>query len=142
MDELLTQSALDLARLIRDGEVSPVEVVEAHVRRCEAVDPVIHGIVNARYDRALAEAKECERRLGARRTGGLPPLFGVPYTIKESHGAEGLPQTGGLVRRRGKLAPADSEMAARMKAAGAILLGNTNLPEAMMWYESYSRVYP
>ena len=141
MTELLEQSAVELARRIRSKSVSATEVVEAHIRRIETVNPTINAVVQKTYDDARARAQAADARLAKKRPGKLPPFLGVPCTIKEHMQVAGLPQTGGLYRRRGAIANDDAVLVRRMRDAGFIVLGTTNVPEALMWYESYNKVY-
>lgn len=138
--DLLAASAMELAAAIRAGAASPLEVVDAHIARIEAVNPAIRAVVEDRFDLARREAREAGERL-ARGADDLPPLFGVPFTVKEFIAVEGMPHTGGLVRRRGKRATADATVVRRLRAAGAIVLGVTNAPEGGLWNETYNEIY-
>lgn len=140
MNELLTVSALELARRIRAKEVSPVEVVDAHIARIETVNPRLNAVCVPTFDEARAAARRAESRV-LHDPERLPPLHGVPCTIKECYGVAGLPQTGGLVARRTAIAPEDATAVRRLKEAGAIVLGLTNVPEALMWWESVNKIY-
>jgi fatty acid amide hydrolase 2 len=135
-------SALELAAAIRRRELSSHEVVGAHVERARAINPTVNAIVVERYEQALHEAQAADRRLaGADRDQSLPPLFGVPCTIKESFAVAGMPNTSGLVRRRNVIAREDATTVARLRQAGAICIGLTNVSELCMWMESNNRVY-
>jgi fatty acid amide hydrolase 2 len=136
--ELTERSALELARAVREGEVSAREVVERHVEALRRAD--LNAVVVERYDDALAEADAADERVAAG-ADDLPPLFGVPCTIKESLAVRGMPNTGGLLSRRGRLAERTAPAAQRLFDAGPILLGLTNLSELTMWIESDNRVY-
>lgn len=140
MNPLLELSAVELAARIRRREVSPVEVVEVHIRRIEEVNGALNAVVRPLFAAAHAEARAAERRLLARESG-LPPFLGVPFTSKEHLEVRGLPNTGGLVRRRHVVAPRDATVVARMREAGFVLLGTTNVPEGLTWYECYNKVY-
>ncbi|MCC6333068.1 MAG: amidase [Myxococcales bacterium] len=139
--ELLQASALALARWIREGQVSSREVVEAHLARIDEVNPAINAVVASRAAVARSEADAADARLRKEGAGGLPPLHGVPCTIKEAFALEGMPHTSGLVARRGVTAKADAPAVARLKAAGAIPLGVTNVSELCLWMESDNRVW-
>ena len=139
MDPLLTKSATELARLIRDREVTSAAVVEAHIQRTMAVNRRINAVVADRFDAARDEAKRADDDVRARRD--LGPFHGVPCTIKESFALTGMPNTGGLVARVGTIAKSDAPTVARLRAAGAIPIGVTNLSELCMWMESNNRVY-
>jgi len=137
--ELLTASATRLAALIREGEVSPVEVVRAHIDRIERVNPVINAMVAARFEAALQEAREAEARVA--RGDPLPPLHGVPFTAKEAIAVKGAPYSSGSTLRRHKVADEDATAVARLRAAGGIPLGVSNISEMCMWMESDNLVY-
>ncbi|MGZ3603178.1 MAG: amidase family protein, partial [Ktedonobacterales bacterium] len=128
---LTQQSAIELARMIAHGEVSAVEVVEAHIARIEQVNPVLNAVVVKRYEAALAEARAADDRAARGESPGA--LHGVPVTIKEALDVAGTPSTFGLPSRAGALAERDDPYVARIKAAGAIVLGKTNVPQ-MLFY--------
>lgn len=139
---LLLLSAMELARQIRARRVSAREVVEAHLAQIERFEPALNAVVVKRYTAARAEADAADARVAAAGASEvLPPLLGVPCTIKESMGVAGLPQTAGLVARRNVCASDDATTVARLRAAGAIPLGLTNVSELLMWMESDNRVY-
>ncbi len=141
----LSASGSALARGIRDGELTSVEVVEAHIAYIERVNPALNAVVAERFDSARAEAAQADARVAGARADGataqLPPFCGVPCTIKECFALRGMPQTAGLVARRGHLSTQDATGVSRLRAAGAIPLGVTNLSELCMWLESNNRVY-
>jgi fatty acid amide hydrolase 2 len=138
-DALLTTRAVELAALIRTGEVSAVEVVEAHITRCQAVNPIINAIVANRFDAAREEA----RAVDARRQRGepLPPLAGVPFSVKEMIDCAGMPSTFGCTARRDRRASSDAVIVQRLRAAGAIPITSTNVPEWGLWYETSNLIY-
>jgi amidase len=127
MPELWRASAGDLARRIAAREVSASEVVEAHLARIEAVNPAVNAIVRVLVDEARAEASAADRRVAE--GGPLGPLHGVPITVKENIDMAGLPTTWGVPALAGAIAPADAPVVERMRAAGAIPIGRTNLPD-------------
>ena len=141
MDPIIALSALELAHNIRERKLSPVEVVRAHVRRIEEVNPRLNAVVADRFESALEEAREAETHMMRREPQELPPLFGVPCTIKDFYAVRGLPQTGGVWMRKGQLATEDSEVVRRVRRAGAIVLGVTNVPEGGLWLETHNRIY-
>lgn len=136
---LTQQSATELARRIADGEVSAVEVVEAHIARIEQVNPTLNAVVVKRYEAARAEARAADERQA--RGEPLGPLHGVPVTIKEALDVAGTPSTFGLPSRASHLAESDDPYVARLKAAGAIVLGKTNVPQMLFYNESDNPVY-
>ncbi len=144
IDPLLLLSATEIARRVRAGELGVHDVVLAHVRRIQRVEPQLHAIVHDRFAAALTEARRADEEIASRSPGEraqLPPLFGVPCTIKEAFALEGMPNTGGLVSRRGRKATSDATAVKRLRAAGAIPMGVTNVSELCMWLESDNRVY-
>jgi len=141
MSELLKASAIELARRIRTREVSSAEVVEAHVAQIARVNPVLNAVVRTRFDEARAEAVRADEHRARVDPATLPPLHGVPCTIKECFALAGMPNASGLVARREVIAAEDATAVARLRAAGAIPLGVTNTSELCMWMESDNRVY-
>jgi fatty acid amide hydrolase 2 len=144
--ELLQRGVVDLAAAVRAGEVTPVELVEAHVRRIEALQPQLNALVADRFEAALSEARAAQDEARAARpelAAHLPakPLLGVPFTAKEMLAVRGLPATYGNAARRGRVAARDATVVARLRAAGAIPLGVSNVPEWGMWCETYNEVY-
>lgn len=136
---LTSCSAIELARMIGRGEVSSLEVVDAHIEQIERVNPALNAIVVERFDQARAEARDADRR----RAGGdaLGALHGVPITIKESLDVEGTPSSFGLPSRARLLAARDETHVARLRAAGAIVLGKSNVAQCLLYYESDNPLY-
>jgi aspartyl-tRNA(Asn)/glutamyl-tRNA(Gln) amidotransferase subunit A len=131
--QLTRYDATKLAELIRTREVSPVEVVQAHLDRIDAVNPAINAIVTV-SERALATAKTAEAAVMS--GAALGPLHGVPFTVKDSIDTEGVPTQRGSPIFRGRTPDVDATSVGRLKAAGGILLAKTNLPEFSYWIES------
>lgn len=140
-DDVLDAAAVDLAARIRRREVSAREVVDRHVARLEAQNPLLNAVVVPRFEAARREADALDERIARDGSDALPPLAGVPCTIKEFFAVAGLPQTGGLVARRGCVAKEDAPVVRRLRGAGAIVLGVTNVPEGGLWMETDNRVY-
>ncbi len=139
MEELLNKGAFELSRMIKRKEVSPVEVVNTHIRRIENVNGKINAVVTFRFEDALLEARKAEEKVLKGDTTGL--LCGVPLTVKESISMQGYPLTAGSVFRKSKLAEEDSMVVQYLKQEGAIILGQTNTPECNFWMESYNKIY-
>ncbi|KQP28784.1 amidase [Methylobacterium sp. Leaf100] len=131
--DIIFSDATRLAELIRTRQVSPVEVVQAHLDRIAAVDPKVNAIVTV-AEGALAAAKEAEAAVMAGRELGL--LHGVPFTVKDSIDTAGVMTQRGSPIFKGRTPDADATSVARMKKAGGILLAKTNLPEFSYWIES------
>jgi fatty acid amide hydrolase 2 len=139
--EILAASAVALARAIRERRVTSRAVVEAHVRRARRVNPGLNAIVRERYEDALREADEADARVRGGDAADLPPLHGVPCTIKEAFAFAGMPHTSGLWARRDVVASEDATAVKRLRRAGAIPLGVTNISELCMWMESSNKVW-
>ena len=131
--ELVHQDATQLARLIRDKEVSPTEVMRAHLDRIEATNPYINAIVTVSDD-AMNAAKRAEASVMAGEA--LGPLHGVPFTAKDSYDVAGVLTQLGSPIFKGRIPETDATGIARIKSAGGILLAKTNLPEFSFWIES------
>lgn len=139
---LTTAPAWRLAAMIRSGEVSPVEVLDAHLYRLAAVNPRLNAMISERLADARREALAAEARVRqAPDKAALPPLLGVPCTIKEFLAVDGLPWTAGLHARADVVADHDATVVQRLRAAGAIVLGKTNVPEGGMWMETSNPLY-
>jgi fatty acid amide hydrolase len=136
---LLESSAASLAAMIQRGEVSSREVVEAHVRRIERDRARINAVVVPLFEQAL-DAARCADEAQARGEI-LGPLHGVPITIKESFHVAGTSATMGLTALAGQLSSEDAPLVARLKSAGAIVLGKTNVPQLMLLHETDNPVY-
>lgn len=134
-------SAADMARQIREGSLLSEDLVEYHIARIEEHNPRINAVVATRFDEARQEARRADELRARGPIDELPPLLGVPFTVKECFGLTGMPNTSGLVARRAVRATEDATVVARLRAAGAIALGVTNTSELCMWLESSNYVY-
>lgn len=139
MDELIYASATALAQAIRAKEVSSEEVVNAYLQRIEVVNPKLNAVVQLTTDAARAQAREADAALARGDLKG--PLHGVPITIKDVLETAGVVSTGGTKGRASFVPTQDATVVARMRAAGAILLGKTNLPELALLPETNNLVY-
>ena len=134
VDESLTR----IVELIRSGAVSPVEVAEAHLDQIGKLNPQLNAIVTLAPD-LLEKAKEAESAL--QRGGHVGPLHGVPVTIKDTIETAGLLSTSGSKLRADYIPAKDAPAVARLKAAGAIILGKTNASEMAMDYTADNLVF-
>jgi aspartyl-tRNA(Asn)/glutamyl-tRNA(Gln) amidotransferase subunit A len=132
-NELIYSDATKLAELIRTREVSPVEVMQAHLDRIEAVNPKVNAIVTI-AEEALQSAKEAEAAV--QRGDELGPLHGVPFTVKDSIDTAKVLTQRGTPIFKGRTPDTDATSVARLKNAGGILLAKTNLPEFSYGIES------
>ncbi|MET0650547.1 MAG: amidase, partial [Pyrinomonadaceae bacterium] len=131
-------SAVELGRLIRARAVSPVEVVGAYLRRIGEVNPTLNAVVTLAPD-ALERAREAEAAVVRGETLGL--LHGVPLTVKDTIAVRGLRTTYGSRVRADYVAEDDAPAVARLRAAGAIIVGKTNCPEFALDYTSENPVF-
>ena len=130
---------LALAALMRRGEVSSREVVEAHLRRIDEVNPALNAVVRRLDDEALSAAEGADRAFA---TGSpLGPLHGVPFTVKENIAVAGTPTTSGMRVFADAIAPRDDPAVERLRQAGAIPIGRTNLPDAAFRSQTNSSLH-
>lgn len=123
---------------VTKGELSASLLVEAHITNIESFEPALNALVVPMFEQARREAVEADRR----REWGEPlgPLHGVPVTVKECFHVAGTPSTIGLTHCREPV-DVDGVLVRRLRAAGAIILGKTNVPQLMLWHESDNPVY-
>ena len=124
-DDLAFAGAARQAELVRGGEVSSRELVDLYLRRIERFDPEINAFRRVMGERALVDAEQADARRGA---GGERPLLGVPVAVKDTEDVAGEPTAWGTAEL-GTLATRDNEFIARLRVAGAVIIGKTNLPE-------------
>lgn len=129
--------ASELTRAIADGELTVVEAVDAHIARIEEVNPRLNAVVVPLFDDARRRAKQADQVPTAERG----PLHGLPVTVKECFDVAGTPSTAGLTARSNHRAEQDAPLVARLREAGAIILGKTNLSQLLMYVESDNPVY-
>lgn len=131
-------TALELARQIAGGQLSALEACDAAIARIEAGDGPINAVVVRDFDRARDQAKA---RDAARAAGHAGPLGGVPMTVKESYDIAGLKTTWGFNHLRDFTADEDAHAVQKLKAAGAVILGKTNVPVALADLQSVNPIY-
>jgi Asp-tRNA(Asn)/Glu-tRNA(Gln) amidotransferase A subunit family amidase len=134
MNEIIFGTIAGIAAGVREKKVSPVEVVKAHLERVAALEPKLNAFVHLDAEGALREARAAETAVMGAVT--LGPLHGVPLTIKSCIDAAGWPTPAGSLLRKEYVPQGDAPLVARLRAAGAIILGNTNTPEYLMAYET------
>ncbi len=137
--EVIDASATWLANAIRAKQVSSEEVVRAFLQRIEQVNPKLNAVVQLRGDAAIAEARAADKMVRAKKAYG--PLHGVPFTVKDSYDTAGVISTAGLKGRVSFVPDTDATAVARLRAAGAILIGKTNTPELTLAFETNNLVY-
>eukprot|EP01012_Entosiphon_sulcatum_P028636 TRINITY_DN3469_c0_g1_i1.p1 TRINITY_DN3469_c0_g1~~TRINITY_DN3469_c0_g1_i1.p1 ORF type:complete len:558 (-),score=64.36 TRINITY_DN3469_c0_g1_i1:43-1695(-) len=141
---ITTLSATALAAFIREQKVTSVEVVEAFIQRIEEVNGCLRAVVHPRFAEARREAEQADAQIVATSPTDrhrLPPFLGVPITIKEAFALTGMPQCAGMVNRKHHRSVSDAPTVRRLRAAGFVPLGVTNVSELCMWWESSNQVY-
>jgi amidase len=133
-----TATAGELAAAVRDRKVSAVELVETAIARIEAMDGDINAVVVRDFDQARADAKIADEKVAA---GVQGVLLGVPMTVKESYDLKGFPTTWGVPEMAGYIARQDALPVRKLKAAGAIVLGKTNVPPVLGDWQSTNPIY-
>ncbi|GMR54368.1 hypothetical protein PMAYCL1PPCAC_24563, partial [Pristionchus mayeri] len=146
-DDLLQISASQAARMIRDKEISSLELISVYIRRIEEVN----GFINAVVQDNFVDAKEKARAVDKEVSDATPeqiakmekerPLLGVPFTIKDCMEVKGLKCTYGVHHRKDTVAEKNAVVVERMLEAGAICLCITNVPEVCMWWETMNTIY-
>jgi Asp-tRNA(Asn)/Glu-tRNA(Gln) amidotransferase A subunit family amidase len=134
MDARLYETIAQTLELYRRKQISPVEVLTAHVGRIQQVQPKLNAFVHLDAESALARARGAEATLA--KGEPLNALTGIPLTIKSCLDVAGWLCPAGSLLRKDYVATADAPLVARLESAGAILLGNTNAPEFLMAYET------
>lgn len=138
-DELWRLTASELAGMIRKGDVSAVEAVRSYLARIASINPKVNAITNVLEESALKVAREVDRKRIAGEESG--PLAGVPFTVKENIDVAGSATTHGVPALRNALPSADAPIVERLRRAGAILIGRTNLPDFSMRFHTSSQLY-
>ncbi len=128
-----------VASMIKTGKISALEAADFYIARIAAFDDAINAVVVRDFERARARAKALDR--GLKKLGKVPALYGVPMTVKESYDIAGLPTTWGNESAKENIAAADAVAVARLKAAGAVILGKTNVPVMLADWQSFNPVY-
>src|SRR5580658_5660928 len=138
MSELTFFSAVTMAAQIRKRELSPVELVEAHLARIEKLNPTLNAFVQVDAEGARRQARAAEDAVSHEKLG---PLHGVPISIKSSIEVKGMRCEAGSKLRTGFVAKQDAPLVSRLRNAGAIILGTTNAPELLMAWETDNLLY-
>jgi amidase len=132
------ESTTELVGLLHARQVSAVELLDRSIARIEAHEGALNAVVVRDFDRARVAAREADRALAR---GERRPLLGVPMTVKEANDVAGLPTTWGIPGTKELAAKEDAVAVARLKAAGAVVLGKTNVPLLLADWQSYNPVY-
>lgn len=139
MSELAFSSAAELAELIRSREISSVELLELYFSRVDDHNEKLNAIIWQIREEAMEGAKQADAAVAA--GDELGPLHGVPMTIKESYDVTGTPTTWGVPERKDNFAKTDALSVQRLRKAGAIIFGKTNVPLLLSDFQSYNEIY-
>ena len=139
MSEIWRLTAIELAQHIARRELSSAEVVDAHLARIDAINPRLNAVVRVLADEARAAAALADQQLAAGDKVG--PLHGVPFTVKENIDMAGLPTTWGVPALAQAVVPKDAPVVERMRAAGAIPIARTNLPDMALRVHTMSSLH-
>src|SRR5262249_20050029 len=139
LPEVFELSATEMAAQVREKKISPVELVQTHLDRIAAQNPRLNAYVSLREEEALADARTTEEAI--MRGDPLGPLHGVPISVKSAVAVKGLAFECGSCTRSGQKGREDAPLVARLKSAGAIVLGTTNVPELLMNYFTDNAIY-
>jgi amidase len=139
MSDLIFLSAVLMAEYIRKKRISPIELVDAHLAQIERLNPKLNAFVHVDAELARRAAQDAEKAVMHEKT--LGPLHGVPISIKNSVAVEGMLCESGTRLRAGFTPTQDAPLVARLRAAGAIVLGVTNTPELLMAWETDNLLY-
>jgi amidase len=131
-------TASGLAAAMSAGKVSSLELTQNAIARIEHFDPQINAVCVRDFDHAIEAARAADI---ARAKGNASPLLGIPMTIKESFNIAGMPTTWGMPAGKNYIAKEDALPVSRLKAAGAVILGKTNVPFALGDLQSYNDIY-
>ncbi|KAG6443341.1 fatty-acid amide hydrolase 2-B [Manduca sexta] len=145
-DDILKEPAIEVAKKIRNKEITSVEVLEACIRRIKNVNSILNCFVEDRFELAMKEAREADEliRSGTKTSEQLAsekPFLGVPFTTKDCISVKGLHQTAGVVLRKDFIAEEDAKAISLVKEKGAIIIGLTNVPELCMWWETHNHIF-
>jgi amidase len=137
--DIVFSSTAQLAAAIRAGDVSAVEVLEAHLAQIEKHNPALNAIVTLDAERARARAREADAALARGEVRG--PLHGVPFTLKDAHATAGMRTTTGFPPLADHVPQEDSTVTARLKAAGGVLIGKTNVPTMLADFQTNNPIF-
>ncbi|QDQ15891.1 amidase [Streptomyces spectabilis] len=136
--ERIFQTAEELMTALRAGQVTSVELTDEAIARIERDDTAVNAICVPDFDRARAAARDADK---ARARGEDRPLLGLPVTVKESFNIAGLPTTWGMPPHRDFVPAEDAVQVSRLKDAGAVILGKTNVPLGLQDVQSFNEIY-
>jgi amidase len=139
MSELVFRSAASLTAAIRNREISSLEVIDVQLTHIERTNPPLNAVVYLMAEKAQAEARHADAELAKGNVKG--PFHGVPMSVKDAWEVAGIRSTGGTLGRANHIPERDATVITRMRAAGAIPIAMTNLPELSFAFESDNLVH-
>src|SRR5215831_10937441 len=139
MNDPTLLSAVEMARRIREKKISPVELAEAHLDKIQRLNPKLNAYVHVDPERVRSDGRAAEASLASKTPIGS--LHGVPISVKSSVDVSGMRCESGTRLRAGYIAKSDAPLVARLREAGAIVLGVTNTPELLMAWETDNLLY-
>jgi amidase len=139
MNDIAFKSAVELAQMIKRRDIGCVELLEHYLARVEQYNPALNAIIVMDTARAKVRARQADEALARGEDWG--PLHGVPMTCKESYNVEALPTTFGIVDYQDNIATLDALAIQRLKGAGAVVFGKTNVPLRLADFQSYNDIY-
>jgi amidase len=139
VDDVVFSSAVDVAQAIRRGDISSLELTELMFKRIDSINPRINAVVTLMREEALARAKEADAARAKGKFSG--PLHGVPITVKDAFDIKGVRITFGMPAFKDHIATSDSAVVERLRRAGAVLLGVTNVPFMLGDWQSYNDIF-
>lgn len=138
-DHFITKSAVELAQMIRNKELTSCQLVTAYIDRMKEVNPVINAVIDGPFMEAIEQAKTIDERIAkgviSENEFAEKPFLGVPFTTKDSNAVGGKLHTIGIVARKNTKAPEDAECIRLMKQAGAVIIATSSVPEINRWYD-------
>src|SRR5712691_1771402 len=136
--DIVFSSTTQLAAAIRAGHVSAIEALQAHLAQIDAHNPTLKAVITLDAERAYERAREADAALAHREYWG--PLHGVPFTLKDAHATAGMRTTTGFPPLD-HVPQADSTVTARLKAAGGLLMGKTNVAMMLGDYQTTNPIF-
>src|SRR4051812_24294898 len=137
--DIVFSSTTQLAAAIRAGQVSATEVLEAHLAQIERHNPALNTVVTLDAEQARVRAREADAALARGESWGA--LHGVPFTLKDAHATAGMRTTTGFPPFADYVPQFDSTITARLKAAGGILIGKTNVPTMLADFQTNNPIF-
>src|SRR5437764_1413575 len=137
--DIVFSSTTQLAATIRAGHVSATDVLEAHLAQIATHNPTLNAIITMDAEHAYERAREADKALARGQVWG--PLHGVPFTLKDAHATAGMRTTTGFPPLANYVPQEDGTVAARLKAAGGILIGKTNVPVMLADFQTTNPIF-